>query len=161
RAPGSVAHSWTPRRGGHCACKMACMMYGNLRPLDWVVHVYWNELAPHWMHGAWRLWRTHGWLRWSAFVLAWVGSLLLTFGYFAWAWHAYDESKRSDGNWGHRSIDFGGQWLMGRMLVEGHGRQLYDRRVQSQILQRAYPRANQEPDRPSNDADDLMAWMMS
>jgi arabinofuranan 3-O-arabinosyltransferase len=36
------------------------------------------------------------------------------------------ETGRPDGNAGHSSIDFGGQYLFGRMLLQGHGRKLYD-----------------------------------
>src|SRR5438045_3831477 len=31
------------------------------------------------------------------------------------------------GNDGHTSIDFGGQWMMGRLLVLGYGNELYSR----------------------------------
>lgn len=36
------------------------------------------------------------------------------------------DQGRPDGNSGHTSIDFGGQYLFGRMLLQGHGRKLYD-----------------------------------
>src|SRR4051794_17973576 len=40
---------------------------------------------------------------------------------FGWSWFA-QEKMRTDGNDGHTSIDFAGQWLMGRMLTKGYGR---------------------------------------
>src|SRR5262249_51232342 len=61
----------------------------------------------------------------------------------------YDEPKRRDGNYGHATIDFGGQWLMGRMLVTGNGRQLYNRLAQRRILEASYPLADSENPDPS------------
>src|SRR4051794_28213032 len=54
-------------------------------------------------------------------------------GYFAWT--GQDNPERRDGNHGHTLIDFGGQWLMGRLLVTGNGGRLYDRNVQRALLQ--------------------------
>ena len=83
--------------------------------------------------------------------LAWLALLGgLTFGLHR-SWHYFDRADREDGNDGHALMDFGGQWLMGRLLVEGEGHHLYDRDVQRRTLRRAYPRA---------DADRLMKWMM-
>src|SRR6516162_2789344 len=63
-------------------------------------------------------------------ILAWA--LALTAGAVAayFSWTAFDEPARRDGNFGHTLIDFGGQWLMGRMLVTGRGARLYDRNSQ-------------------------------
>ena len=36
-------------------------------------------------------------------------------------------ADRPDGNDGHTSIDFGGQWVVGRVLILGHGREIYSR----------------------------------
>ena len=82
--------------------------------------------------------------------LAWLTLLGgLTFGLHR-SWHYFDRTDRSDGNEGHMLMDFGGQWLLGRLLIEGEGR-LYDRDVQRRTLRRAYP---------ADDADRLMSWMM-
>ncbi len=52
---------------------------------------------------------------------------------------------RPDGNRGHTFIDFGGQWVMGRMLVTGHGDELYDRKVQWDIVCKAFLRSDESP----------------
>jgi hypothetical protein len=79
------------------------------------------------------------------------------------AWHSFDESKRNDGNYGHCTIDFGGQWMMGAMLVQGHGHQLYNRDVQRGLLEAAYPREHQDPTltkQSDSDASKLMSYVM-
>jgi arabinofuranan 3-O-arabinosyltransferase len=84
-----------------------------------------------------------------------------------------------DGNSGHTQIDFGGQWLMGRMMAKGHGRELYHRQRQWMVLRESY-RTEMEPpvyqqeslvpgserkiaykdDDLRHDADKLMSWVM-
>ncbi|MDY3558007.1 DUF2029 domain-containing protein [Gemmata sp. JC673] len=89
------------------------------------------------------------------------------------------ERHRGDGNGGHAQIDFGGQWLMGRMLVTGHGQELYHRQRQWEVLREGYPERAETPlqrvgprtdhylitaPRPgehfAHDADNLMGWFM-
>ena len=53
------------------------------------------------------------------------------------------ELRRNDGNYGHATIDFGGQWMMGRMLVVGRGRELYHRQAQWPTAWAAYPTADE------------------
>jgi hypothetical protein len=55
------------------------------------------------------------------------------------------DRKRADGNAGHAQIDFGGQWVMGRMVVTGNGRELYRRQRQWQVVRDAYPVADECP----------------
>ena len=105
---------------------------------------------------------THRWTRGAG---AW-----LIAGFTAWmclyqAWHAFDngnyeDGNRADGNYGHSTIDFGGQWMMGAMLLEGHGRQLYHRAVQREVLRDAYPRDRQDPRSERSDGDKLMSYFM-
>lgn len=45
----------------------------------------------------------------------------------------------------HTQIDFGGQWVMARMLVTGHGRELYHRQRQWELVQAAYPESAEAP----------------
>ena len=95
--------------------------------------------------------------------------------------HALFELQR--GNSGHAQIDFGGQWLMGRMVATGQGRHLYDRNRHWKVLRDGYP-ADRDPDtarlhgfpvaeRPADssadghsaedyrtDAENLMYWTM-
>ena len=103
----------------------------------------------------------------TRYVLAWLLALGLAAAYLDWAWHYFDNPRRGDGNNGHVFIDFGGQWLLGRMVVEGHGRQLYHRGLQRDVLRRAYPREAEIPpedrepsEKGKHDADDLMTSFM-
>jgi hypothetical protein len=71
-------------------------------------------------------------------ALAWAAALATGAGMLIWAWGVYRDDKRPDGNVGHVLIDFSGQWLMGRMLVRGHGPELYRTRSQDEVLAEAY-----------------------
>src|SRR5262249_40680704 len=68
--------------------------------------------------------------------------------------------NRRDGNDGHTSIDFGGQWLMGRMLTRGYGYELYNRNRQYEVAAQAYPRELEAPAAESHDAENLLNWFM-
>ncbi|MGL4423349.1 MAG: glycosyltransferase family 87 protein [Gemmataceae bacterium] len=52
---------------------------------------------------------------------------------------------RADGNHGHAEVDFAGQWLMGRMLIQEHGRELYDRNQLWPIVREHFPRGQESP----------------
>jgi hypothetical protein len=90
-----------------------------------------------------------------------------------------EERKRADGNSGHVQIDFGGQWVMGRLVVTGHARELYHRQRQWEVVRAAYPVGDEAPIaredslRPGaerkwakpdetvrHDSDNLMYWFM-
>jgi arabinofuranan 3-O-arabinosyltransferase len=129
---------------------------------------------------------------------AWIGSRQ-TIGVLLWLaaasvgvyflWHAFvwfntprdvpPERRRADGNAGHIQIDFGGQWLMGRMIILGHGRELYHRQRQWEVARAGFPIANESPvaredsilpsyarrfglkdEEVGHDADNLMSWFM-
>jgi hypothetical protein len=96
----------------------------------------------------------------TRYVASWLLALSFTASCIFFSWIAFNDPKRRDGNSGHTMIDFGGQWLIGRMLVEGHGRDLYNRYVQRAVLQKGYPRADEEPYSHVSDADQLMSWLM-
>jgi hypothetical protein len=75
----------------------------------------------------------------TRYVLSWVlalaaGTVALS---YAWAWAS--KPGRADGNDGHVNIDFGGQYLLARMVVLGRGPQLYDRDAQRRVLEASYP----------------------
>jgi hypothetical protein len=76
------------------------------------------------------------------------------------AWHNFDQPARRDGNFGHANIDFCGQWLLGRMIVLGYGRQLYDPAVQRRVLEDALPAEDQEPDARESDVERMLGWMV-
>lgn len=98
-----------------------------------------------------RFWTWLG-ARQSLVVLLWLLALGVG-GYLLW--HAYnwfnspsnaaEERRRADGNSGHTQIDFGGQWIMGRMLVCGYGRELYHRQRQWEIAWAAFPVEDEAP----------------
>ena len=97
-------------------------------------------------------------------VCAWLLALSAGAVAIEYAWcAAFASPERNDGNSGHTSIDFGGQWLMGRMLVEGKGRLLYDRAAIRDVLERGYPRGDEDPvgvrEHYKSDADKLMDWL--
>jgi hypothetical protein len=84
-----------------------------------------------------------------------------------YAWGAFASPQRRDGNLGHTTIDFGGQWLMGRMLVQGLGQHLYHRNYQREVLREAFPQEDEPPDsarldedKGKHDADNFMTWFM-
>jgi arabinofuranan 3-O-arabinosyltransferase len=95
------------------------------------------------------------------YLACWV--LALTFAAFAAreAWTCWDDGRRADGNWGHGTIDFGAQWLMGRMIWEGRGQELYDRRAHREVVEAAYPRADGKPEPAKSDAEELLGWMIA
>jgi hypothetical protein len=98
------------------------------------------------------------------YALAWTLTLFVAQVCLYAAWHSFDNyyagTHRNDGNGGHATIDFGGQYLMGRLLVEGHGRDLYNRNWQRLTLTAVYPVADQDPEAKRSDAENLMFWMM-
>jgi hypothetical protein len=55
------------------------------------------------------------------------------------------DKRRADGNSGHTQIDFGGQWVMGRMIATGRGRELYHREVQWEVVREGFPPSGESP----------------
>ena len=84
-------------------------------------------------------------------VLAWTAVLVAAAGYSYFAWTCYDEKDRPEGTVGYVFIDFGGQWLMGRMLVRAEGPDLYH-------LDRLNRALRDDAYRPA-DADALSGWL--
>lgn len=113
---------------------------------------------------AWRL-LTH---RYTRYVLAWLLAGWSTFNLGHASWHYFDRPGERPGyppfgNNGHVSIDFGGQWIMGRMLNNGSGMFLYQRAHQRQALRDSYPVEDQEPGRDPkepSDAEAMLTWFI-
>jgi hypothetical protein len=103
-------------------------------------------------------------LKWQTrYVLAWLVTLAAAAGALYFAWTGFDNpasGERRDGNSGHVMIDFGGQYLMGRMLVRGYGKQLYYRSYLRQVLTETYPREDESPNQERSDAENMMYWIM-
>src|SRR5829696_1767930 len=74
------------------------------------------------------------------------------------AWVNCRVPDRPDGNDGHTSIDYGGQWMMGRLLVLGHGRELYSRTRHLEVARTAYPRDREAPNASEHDAERLVGY---
>jgi hypothetical protein len=100
------------------------------------------------------------------YVLCWLAALGITASHYYVATHAFSvgwqsgAAGRPDGNYGHTLIDFGGQWLSGRMLAAGYGPAIYSRPAQWAELATAYPRADEAPTQDSSDAERLFRWMV-
>src|SRR5712692_10037149 len=108
------------------------------------------------------------------YLLAWLLAVTTAGITFLLAWTMFDTPKREDGrskrrggNSGHVTIDFGGQWLMGRMLVQGLGRHLYHRNYLREVVGEAYPREDEIPleertaeDGDEHEADNMMHWLV-
>jgi hypothetical protein len=92
-------------------------------------------------------------------TVAWLVALGCAAGMLYRGWHYFDSPDRIDGNSGHALVDFAGQYLLGRMIVAGEGRQLYDRARQGDVLEAAFPPSRSVPGAPPDRAN-LLAWMM-
>jgi arabinofuranan 3-O-arabinosyltransferase len=96
-------------------------------------------------------------VRW---VICWLILLVSAGVTLVASWRAFNQAGRSDGNRGHATIDFGGQWLMGRMIVQGEGRHLYLRNYQRPIVQHYFPSGVESPKQQSSDAQALMDCLL-
>ena len=105
------------------------------------------------------------------YILAWLATAAASYVALDYAWHSFDPRDvdfRRDGNSGHATIDFGGQYLMGKMLLTGNGHQLYNRHVQREVLQGVYfpedwdygPAYDYKKEPKRGDVEDLMQWTM-
>jgi len=114
------------------------------------------------------------WTLWSfltrrrvRYIAAWGLCLVVAAILHFFAWRNFNsrstnlDERRCDGNDGHATIDFGGQWLMGRMLTRGYGRELYNRNRQYEVAWQAFPRSAQAPAATSNDAENLLGWFVT
>jgi hypothetical protein len=91
-------------------------------------------------------------------VLTWL-VLLGAVGHRGWqAWVNFRAPDRPDGNDGHTSIDYGGQWMIGRLLVLGHGRELYKRERHLEVARAGYARDREAPNAAHHDAERLVGW---
>ncbi|MDW8241917.1 MAG: glycosyltransferase family 87 protein [Thermogemmata sp.] len=129
----------------------------------------------------------HRWLQHpGTTALLWLIAGILAIWLLHTAWHTFDnppntppERCRIDGNCGHTHIDFGAQWLMGRMIATGRGQHLYHRQwlwltaqegfsyeqepplIRQQVVLPVSQRYGLQPeDDVRHDAEKLMGWLM-
>lgn len=118
----------------------------------------WDRAAPHWF----LRFLLRPTTRWA---ICWFIALGAAGFAAEYAYIAFDDPARADGNWGHASIDFGGQWVMGRALVEGRGHHLYNRNELRVVTQAGYPPGGEKPKEKNGgvedktDAENLLSWM--
>jgi hypothetical protein len=100
-------------------------------------------------------------LHWGVrLAAAWLAALV-AIGFAAEeGWRAFRWDDRPDGNYGHTTIDLGGQWAMARMIVEGNGRRLYDRNRLRPLMERGFPRSDEPPGKGTSDVEELLVFMM-
>lgn len=96
----------------------------------------------------------------ARYVACWLVALAAAGFAAEQAWDCWNDPQRRDGNWGHCTIDFCGQYLMARMFATGHGRELYSRKVQEQVLAPVLPDSDGRPEGPS-DLHELMSWIIA
>lgn len=96
----------------------------------------------------------------TRYALTWLLAALVASGAICFSWNVFADTARNDGDLGHTYIDFGGQYLMGRMLVKGHGQHLYHRNFQRSVLTEVYPRTDENPTQEQSDVESLMVSLM-
>jgi hypothetical protein len=78
-------------------------------------------------------------LRIVAYVASWV-LLLFVAGFITHdSWTGYASDDNDAGTIGHATVDFGGQWYTGKLLLRGEGHYLYERHHQWIVLQEGFP----------------------
>jgi arabinofuranan 3-O-arabinosyltransferase len=96
----------------------------------------------------------------TRYLLAWTAAMIGAVICAVCGWFAVREPKRADGNDGHVSLDFSGQWVMGRMVVRGEGRHLYHRDRIRAALEEQYPRHDEAPGQKISDVEHILSAMM-
>ncbi|HEY8506293.1 MAG TPA: glycosyltransferase family 87 protein, partial [Gemmataceae bacterium] len=98
---------------------------------------------------------------WPWYPLAWLLAAAVAAGLVLnTRFYAFADPGRPGGHSGHVAVDFGGQWVLGRMLVRGYGGELYHRHRLWEVVQDAYPRADEPPGADRHDAEILLSTMM-
>src|SRR5258708_5088222 len=96
----------------------------------------------------------------TRYSLAWLLALTVAGIAFAYAWVDLQAPKRAGQTDGHAAIDFGGQYLIGRMLQTGQGHELYSGDQQREVLADASPATEEEegPNVKEHDAEHLIKY---
>jgi len=94
------------------------------------------------------------------YALAWLIALGIGTGRVINALQSWENKSRIDDNGGHVTIDFGGQWMMGRLLATGNGKELFVRPRQWEVAQRSYPVRFEDPNQEEHDPRNLVGSFM-
>jgi arabinofuranan 3-O-arabinosyltransferase len=94
----------------------------------------------------------------SRCVLSWLLLCVVLGGRSNHAWNNFRNDDRPDGNRGHTTIDFGGQWMMGRLMAVGRGQELYSRAAHRDEATKAYPPTNEAPGRKHSDVECVVGY---
>jgi hypothetical protein len=100
------------------------------------------------------------WHRRCRLLLSWVAVLVAATVSLYVAYYGFHAPQRRDRNGGHTAIDFGGQYVLPRVMITGRGLHLYDRNDIRSALEQTYPREDEEPGRDNHDADQFMQWFL-
>jgi hypothetical protein len=73
------------------------------------------------------------------YIASWLLVLAVTGVTLYCTWKAFADPRRDDGTYGHVTVDFGGQWICGKLLLRGEGHFLYERHHQWLVYQECYP----------------------
>jgi hypothetical protein len=95
------------------------------------------------------------------YLLAWLAALAGCAIALGYAWTSANNPNRRDSNSGHVTIDFGGQWLLARMVATGQGRHLYHHDYLRAAAEAAYPPGDADPEQDGTDAENLLESMVA
>ncbi len=96
----------------------------------------------------------------TLYVAAWTLALSMGAGRWLNARFGFEKPERMDGNHGHTTIDFGAQWLMGRMITSGHGQELYQLNVAREVAYAAYCSEPNSREQGIEDADGIIGHFL-
>jgi len=92
------------------------------------------------------------WWQRLVLLLAWIFAVACAGQRLHRGWTGFDNQEitprdrwRDDGNSGHAEIDFGAQWVMGRMIATGNGKHLYDRTHLWPVVEAGFPPTGESP----------------
>jgi arabinofuranan 3-O-arabinosyltransferase len=91
---------------------------------------------------------------------AWLVAVLVAWNTFNLGWYCMSRPDRPDGNYAHVNIDFSGQYLLGRMVLQSEGPFLYRKTHQAEILKESFPVSAEAKGQETHDADEVMGWLI-
>jgi hypothetical protein len=86
-----------------------------------------------WLHRAKHI------LRILCYLASWATLVFVGYHVTYDSWVAYNREDVDSGTEGHATVDFGGQWYTGKLLLQGEGHFLYERHHQWMVLKQNFP----------------------